>query len=396
MEKTKKIINIIQISFGRYPLPCKCTGCDNIVYIISDLLSRYKELKVSLIDLSSKRHKNLKTNFKIYEIPNFIYWDDNDIIHIPKVILFNIFVGIKIILLRIFKKIQILHVYNQFTATVCILIKKFIGFNFKVVYTPLSVELIFPPPINLFKAPLEIFSINNSDCVIAVTPTMYNVLINRYKLPRNKVRQIFLGFEKDTVDNLLQYKNMPTDKKVITYVARINRRKNQMTIVKALNIIAKKYPNIVCNFIGSIDEEDYYLQLIDFIKENNLTNNVIFHGTLKREDVFKMLINSHLSIIPSKFETQGLMLIESLGCGVPVIASNIGPFRDVIGLQPEAGVLVEPDDYQSIALIAIDILSNEEKRIKMSEYAKKLSERFSWENIVEEIYLLYKDLVNTN
>ena len=107
---------------------------------------------------------------------------------------------------------------------------------------------------------------------------------------------------------------------------------------------------------------------------------------LKRCDVF---------VLPSAVEGHPITVIEAMACSKPVIATNLGPFPEIIK-DRETGLLVplhSPEDFaDAIIELALDI----DKRILMGKKAKRdIEERFDINKIADDYLRIYEELINT-
>lgn len=96
-----------------------------------------------------------------------------------------------------------------------------------------------------------------------------------------------------------------------------------------INQNGSKYKDLKAKIVGTGPEEQ---KLMGLVKEKNLYNNITFCGFVeKHEDVLKIINSSHIFCLPSKVEGFGIVIVESLGCEVPFVASNIAPIVETSG-----------------------------------------------------------------
>ena len=123
----------------------------------------------------------------------------------------------------------------------------------------------------------------------------------------------------------------------------------------------------------------------------DLTNRVEFAGKLADNDLVRAYQNSDLLILPSinSNEAFGLVLIEALACGVPVIASDLPGVRRVFNNYQE-GLLVEPGSITDLKKNLEFIVNNEELRRTMSLSARRLAEKkYSLETMAQKLEKLF-------
>jgi glycosyltransferase involved in cell wall biosynthesis len=97
--------------------------------------------------------------------------------------------------------------------------------------------------------------------------------------------------------------------------------------------------------------------------------------------------------MPLLSESFGIVNVEAMACGTPVIASDIEGIRDIIE-SGKSGILVPPDDPIKLAEAIQFLLDNDDIRIKFgAEGRKKVEKEFSWDVIVARLLEIYKEII---
>lgn len=150
----------------------------------------------------------------------------------------------------------------------------------------------------------------------------------------------------------------------ILYFSHLVKGKGILLLLEALEIVKAKGYSFHLRVAG--DEFDLTYDLLKRkIKEKDLVNEVSLLGSLYNEEKYTEFRKAGIFILPSNYDTFGLVLLEAMQFGVPCIASHIGAIPDVLG--EGRGVLLENLQPETIAQSIIDLLSNPERRKKMSE-----------------------------
>lgn len=136
------------------------------------------------------------------------------------------------------------------------------------------------------------------------------------------------------------------NKFTIINVSTINPRKNQLMLLRAINLLIKDIPDLFICSVGDVSDNLYYTSLKEFIKSNDLQDRVEFLGW--RDDIPELMANSSLFVISSHAEGLAYSIAEAMFSKLPVIASNVGGVSDLI-THGTNGFLVEDDDYISLA-----------------------------------------------
>lgn len=136
-------------------------------------------------------------------------------------------------------------------------------------------------------------------------------------------------------------------------------------------------------FIGG--DGPFKIKIEQQIKKLNLKEKVILLGQLDRTSVEYLLENSNCFVLASKFETFGVVYIEALAKGVPVIATNCGGPKDIINDQ--CGILTEVNDIEGIKNAMISMFEN------INKYDKEKIRQYAFENFSNTAFInKYKNL----
>ena len=147
-------------------------------------------------------------------------------------------------------------------------------------------------------------------------------------------------------------------------VARISPRKGQDTLIKATSFLPKKVKIILK---GGITDKDYLDTLRGLVKELGLEDRVTIITTSVDYDALVELYNSAtMFVFPTRDDCLGVVVLEALHCGLPVVASSVGGIPDMIedGVN---GMLVEVDDPRDLANKINLLLDDNQLRTKLSQ-----------------------------
>ena len=113
-------------------------------------------------------------------------------------------------------------------------------------------------------------------------------------------------------------------------------------------------------------------------------------GYLSREDLATVMAGATAMVYPSIYEGFGLPPLESMACGVPVIASDVSSIPEVVG---DSGLLIDPADAQALALKMAQLLEDEVLRLLLADRALARSQLFSWAKCTDQTVDVYKAAV---
>jgi glycosyltransferase involved in cell wall biosynthesis len=127
------------------------------------------------------------------------------------------------------------------------------------------------------------------------------------------------------------------------------------------------------------------------IEEESLQDKIVFTGFFDDEDLNDLLCASKLFIHLSLYEGFGFSPLQAMRAGVPVIASNVSCYPDILG---DGALLVDPTNYKNIAKKVYEILNDKRKSRALSNKGVSWSKRYSWERTAEETQAFFVDIVS--
>ena len=138
-------------------------------------------------------------------------------------------------------------------------------------------------------------------------------------------------------------KRMVNDQVVFIAIGNLTKNKGHSLLLDAFKELLKVKKNISLTICGSGLEEDV---LLSKITKLGLEKKVILTGHLSRKDILTQLQQSDCLVLPSYYETFGVVLIEGLSCGIPFIATKNGGANDIY--EDDIGYLVDPGDWNQL------------------------------------------------
>ena len=184
---------------------------------------------------------------------------------------------------------------------------------------------------------------------------------------------------------------LPLSENIILFLGGLNPHKGPDVLLKAMPQIIKEVSNTELVFVGrgTMKKE---LEMVS--KKLGVDEYIRFAGFV--EDAFEKAVYykaADVFVLPSTGpEAFGIVNLEAMACGVPIVASKIGGIPDVVR-DGENGVLVPPRDSEALADAIIYLLKNEDVREKMGKNGRKKVKDYSWEKIAEETENVYLSLI---
>jgi glycosyltransferase involved in cell wall biosynthesis len=121
-----------------------------------------------------------------------------------------------------------------------------------------------------------------------------------------------------------------------------------------------------------------------------LADRITFLGYRPKPEIADLMRAADVFLLPSRFETQGVVLLEAMMCGLPIVSTTAGAIPEVV--PPEAGILVEPDDDAALAAAIEKVLGGEAK-YEPAAIAAHARERYSAEAVGRKLAAVYESVV---
>ncbi len=181
--------------------------------------------------------------------------------------------------------------------------------------------------------------------------------------------------------------------RVILSVSHLIESKGLDLNITAISQLTKKHPNLKYVIIGAGLEMSFLRQLVYSL---NLDRQVEFLGELSHEMVLEYMAIADIFSLPSWREGFGIVYLEAMAQGKPVIACQGEGITDVIE-NNRTGLLVKPKDIKSLTTAIAFLLENSQKACEIGERAKELVlENYTWEKTVQSYIKIYEELLANN
>jgi D-inositol-3-phosphate glycosyltransferase len=196
-----------------------------------------------------------------------------------------------------------------------------------------------------------------------------------------------------------------TKEKIVLYVGRFDRRKGIETLVRATGEIRVQLAqgeeidpqNLKLLIVGGSDPQEAdgaeRRRIEEIVNELDLAANTDFVGMVGHDRLALYYTAADVCVIPSHYEPFGLVAIEAMACGTPVVASDVGGLKFTV-ISEETGLLVPPQDVSEFARAIGRILTDEVWARKIRRQASaRVQENFSWTGVAIQLSDLYRRLL---
>ncbi len=307
---------------------------------------------------------------------------------------------------------DLVHVHTWYTHLGGILLKQ--NYGMPLVLTVHSLEPLRPWKREQlgggydFSCWVEKTAIEMADAVIAVSESTKADVLRLFDVDPARVHIIHNGIDlaeyraRQDADVLVRHGIDPA-RPFILFVGRITRQKGIVHLVRALRHLEPGFQVVLC--AGAPDTPEIAAEMKAAVEAARKTRpDVIWiEEMVPKEDIIPLYSQADLFVCPSIYEPFGIINLEAMACGTPVVASAVGGIPEVV-VHGETGLLVpveqmteapfEPHDAdkfaRDLAAAINELMRDEPRRRRMAEAARRrVEEKFSWEAIAKQVAEVY-------
>lgn len=250
---------------------------------------------------------------------------------------------------------------------------------------------------------------HSTDGLISSSRQERRNLVDFYRISPSKINVIFPGvnrklFHPYSDQKVLKELQSQKKERTLLYVGRIEPVKGLMTIIDALSILKKRnaslYKQIKLVVIGGgqrdldLSRNKEFVRIKGSLREKKLRGKVIFLGSKRQSELKKYYSAAEVLIIPSLYESFGLVAIEALACGTPVIVSQIGEMRSIVK-EGKNGFSFRSGDPYSLSSCIEHFFSQKRKLWDKERISQNVINRFSWDRTAEETHLFLNGFIES-
>jgi glycosyltransferase involved in cell wall biosynthesis len=326
------------------------------------LITLWKPAKGGVVTHVANLIKNSRHDFIIQSYPRFV--------NLPLLRAFS-FVAVGFAR-RLTSGYDVMHAHYALPQGLLgVLLKKVRGKPLVVTIHGSDVSVLAKNPL---AAPIVLFVLNNSDRVITVSDYLKDE-VTKLGIDPEKVSVVYGG----TGDVSTEKEDFDFDGTIITFIGNLVKQKGVDVLLEAF----KDVPDAKLVIVGDGKEGPALKKLA---KDQE---DVYFVGY--REDLASVFEKTRLLVLPSRSEGFGLVLLEAMKAGVPVVASRVGGIAEVVE-DSRNGILVEPENPKQLADAITMVLEDEELRENLIRNGHETSEKFSWRSMSSAIDKIYEEL----
>ncbi len=238
-------------------------------------------------------------------------------------------------------------------------------------------------------SPVVTFSMNESNAITAVSKNLRDETYKSFKIEKEiEVIYNFVDVKRFNRKPVTAFKQViaPNNEKILLHASNFRKVKRVGDVVKVFEQLNKKIPSKLL-FVGDGPERSYVERLS---RECDCNNDIRFLG--RQEQMEDILAISDLFILPSEYESFGLVALEAMAASVPVVSTNVGGLPE-INIDGVTGILSDVGDVDDMGKRVIELFSDETALTQMKKDALSQAQKFDIDKIVPEYENLYKKVL---
>jgi D-inositol-3-phosphate glycosyltransferase len=252
--------------------------------------------------------------------------------------------------------------------------------------------------------------LKDADRIIAATPAELAQLQWLYHADTNRVAVIPPGvdlshFYPIPTDEAKAYIGIPAEDRMVLFVGRIEPLKGLDVLIEAMgrfcqhSQVEQKQLDLV--IIGGEPEVSPQVmtaemsRLQDMREKYGIKDMVTFLGKRAQDTLPYYYSAAETVVVPSHYESFGMVALEAMACGTPVVASQVGGLAFLVQ-DGVTGYSVPVGDPEALCCRLMSLLSDAELRTKMGHQAAQFARRYAWELIADQIMGVYKVVLEKN
>jgi phosphatidylinositol alpha-mannosyltransferase len=177
----------------------------------------------------------------------------------------------------------------------------------------------------------------------------------------------------------------------ILFVGRLEKRKGFRHLIRAYRFVKEAIPDARLLVVGAFSDKSKST-FVRYARAAKL-RGVHFIGYVPPEELPRYYRTATIFCAPSTgFESFGIILLEAMAAGLPIVASDIPGYRTVVqnGID---GLLVPKGDEQALADAVIELLRDPTRRVQMSEAGKRKAAEYDWDIVAKRLLTYYEELI---
>jgi len=197
-----------------------------------------------------------------------------------------------------------------------------------------------------------------------------------------------MGVDTDVFNSISSGNQRTNDMRRVLFVGRLVEEKGVIHLLRAISLLPEGAKSrIQVDIVGEGTEKSVLIDEANKLGINSLVN---FIGRVPNDELPVFFQRADVFVGPSLFEGQGIVFLEAMACGLPVIASDVGGISEIIQ-SGENGVLVPPGDANKLSIALNELLFDDARQSSIAENGLRvIKTRYTWDSVSRQFLELYE------
>ena len=245
-------------------------------------------------------------------------------------------------------------------------------------------------------------AVRQARLILTVSDHARDGIIEQFRIPSNRIRVILeapdtifrrLASPRDPVD-LLPACGLPRNSRYLLYVGGISPHKNLPLLVDAFRrlLTDADLASLRLLLVGDYSGDVFYScyeDLRGLVVRHGLEGSVCFTGFVPDETLVELYNRAEVVVLPSLEEGFGLPAFEAAACGIPVVASNVGPAGSLLG---PAAWTFPPSDVDALTVALRTLLRDPARRQAMGAEGLRRAATFTWDRAAAQAHAMFREV----
>lgn len=248
-----------------------------------------------------------------------------------------------------------------------------------------------PGDVSLTVDAIERFLCHSVDAVIVCSNAMRDEVVSQFAVDPERVRVLPNGidtslWQSSSDDRTQARKRWSNHGALLVFTGRLEVEKGVFTLLDAMVTVSAARPDVRLVIAGNGTQADHVERVRH---EFSLTHHVIKAGWLPENELKALIAAADVAIVPSLYEPFGLVALEAMSLGTPVVAARTGGLADIV-VDGETGTTFNPGDPVDLAHTLLRVLDHPQQARVQAEGATASLGRYVWTRIANDTVSLYE------
>ena len=238
--------------------------------------------------------------------------------------------------------------------------------------------------------------VKTADCIVTSTREGKSNLINLYGGSPDKIKVIPPGvdlsyFHPDDKEKAKKELSLKDYRRILLFAGRLQPFKGLDLLLHAMTYLPNHGTTQLLVVGGNAGKADELAKMHSLVNKLGIRNMVAFVGAVEHEKMPAFYNAADICVIPSYHESFGLVAVEALASGTPVVASRVGGLATIVK-DGETGYLFDERSAEALAAYLCLLMSENEIRLSMAKAARASVMKYNWSSTARRLLKVYQEL----